>query len=218
MACPAGDAFGYAVIESARRAMNLWHTTTEGRRARPFNALAALGSAAHNRFERWAGVGVFLEPELGRRNTNILWSVFLPHWFWRALVGTRRDEPRLAFNAGLATAGALVHYVDWPWELKFGVLPWLTEAEGFRPSLLKVYNSILWLWFVGGVGSLVAETRRENRKYFAAGLATAPLLLLSARHHYAWAKRQAEQGSPYFTKDLLNASAPRAARPAEPAQ
>jgi hypothetical protein len=179
------------------------------RSRRPFNALAALGSAAHNGFERWAGVGVFLEPELGRRNTNIVWSVLLPYWFWRALVGTRRDEPLLAFNAGIAAAGVVVHYVDWPWKRRFGFWPWLTEAEGFRPSLLNSYNTILNVWFIGAVGSLLKETHRDNVKYFAAGLSTGPLLLISARRHFEWARRQAENGDPHFTKDLLHASVPR---------
>lgn len=175
-------------------------------RARPFNALAALGAAAHNGFERWAGIGVFLEPWIGRRATNVLWSVSLPAWFVQALAGRRRDEPMLAFNAGVAIAGALVHYVDWPWSLRFGVAPWLDEAEGFRPSLLPAYNAILWLWMIGGVGSVVRETRREHVKYAAAGVATAPLLLASARHHFEWAREKAESGDPAFSQDLLRES------------
>jgi hypothetical protein len=170
---------------------------------RPFNALAALGTAAHNGFERWAGVGVFLEPWLGRRRTNVLWSALLPFWFWRAVAGGRREEPMLAFNAGAAVAGALVHFMGWPWSLRFGFLPWLDEAEGFRPSLLPAYNVLLWVWLTGGAGSVVSETRRENLKYAAAGMATAPLLLASARHHFEWAREQAEKGDPAFTPDLL---------------
>jgi hypothetical protein len=168
-----------------------------------FNALAALGTGAHNGFERWAGIGVFLEPWLGRRATNILWSVSLPVWFWRALAGRPSDEPALAFAAGSAIAGAVVHYVDWPWSRRFWILPWLSEAEGFRPSLLPAYNTILLLWFTGGVGSVLGETRREHLSYAAAGLATGPLLLTSARHHFQWAREQAAQGNPAFSADLL---------------
>jgi hypothetical protein len=179
-------------------------TTSSPRRSqRPLNALAALGTAAHNGFERWAGIGVFLEPWLGRRATNVLWSVSLPVWFWRALAGSRRDEPALAFAAGSAIAGAVVHYVDWPWSLRLGILPWLKEAEGFRPSRLPAYNTILLLWFIGGVGSVLSEIRRENVKYAAAGLATGPLLLASARHHFKWAREQAARGNPAFSADLL---------------
>jgi hypothetical protein len=188
------------VLPTARR--------TSSRRPQPLNALAALGAAGHNGFERWAGVGVFLEPWLGRRNTNILWSATLPLAFLRALNGDRRHEPMLAFNAGIAIAGAVVHYVAWPWSLRFGFMPWLDEAEGFRPRLLPAYNTILWLWFIGGTGSALTETRRENVKYAAFGVATAPLLLASARHHFAWARRQAEKGDPHFNPDLL-ADSPR---------
>jgi hypothetical protein len=173
------------------------------RARRPFSALAALGTAAHNGFERWAGIGVFLEPLIGRRATNILWSTALPLWFWRSLVGQRRDEPLLAFNAGTAIAGALVHFADWPWSLRFGIVPWLEEAEGFRPSIVPIYNTILCLWLIGGVGSLISETQRKDLKYAAAGVATAPLLLASARHHFEWAREQARQGNPRFSADLL---------------
>jgi hypothetical protein len=190
-------------------------TPSSGRSTKPLNALAALGTAGHNGFERWAGIGVFLEPWLGRRATNVLWSVSLPVWFWRALGGGRREEPMLAFGAGMAIAGAVVHYVEWPWSTRVGVLPWLDEAEGFRPSLLPAYNTILWGWFIGGVGSVLTETRRVNLKYAAAGMATTPLLLASARHHFKWAREQAEKGDPAFNRDLL-AGRPR--RPVSGAQ
>ena len=67
-------------------------TASSRRSKRPFNALAALGAAGHNGFERWAGIGVFLEPWLGRRATNILWSTSLPLWFSQALSGRRSDQ------------------------------------------------------------------------------------------------------------------------------
>jgi hypothetical protein len=181
---------------------------SSGRSKRPFNALAALATAGHNGFERWAGIGVFLEPWLGRRATNILWSTSLPLWFSQAIAGQRRDEPMLAFNAGVAIAGAAVHYVEWPWSRQFGLLPWLKEAEGFRPGLLPAYNLILLVWFIGGAGAVLTETRRENLKYTAAGIATGPLLLASARHHFAWAREQAKKGNPHFSADLL-AESPR---------
>ena len=52
---------------------------------KPLNALATVGTAAHHAFERWAGVGVFLEPWLGRRPTNAVWSVLMPYGIYRAL-------------------------------------------------------------------------------------------------------------------------------------
>ena len=174
-----------------------------GRKARPLNVLASLGAAGHNGFERWAGVGVFLEPWIGRRGSNALWGALHPLSLWRGLVGSDSDAALLAFNAGISIAGAGVHFVEWPWSLRFGFLPWLDEAEGFEPQLLFPYNTILWLWMIGGVGSALVETRREHYKYVAAGVATAPVLLASARHHFAWAKQQAEAGDKHFADALL---------------
>src|SRR2546423_8155271 len=173
--CVAADTFAIKAQPFLRRdrEMKLRRgrtTSLHGPSRRPFNALAALGSAGHNGFDRWAGTGVFLEPWIGRRATNVLWSMSLPLWFWRAIAGNRRDEPMLAFGAGMAIAGALVHYVDWPWSLRWGVVPWLSEAEGFRPSLLPAYNAILVLWFTGGVASVATETRRAHLRDAGAGL------------------------------------------------
>jgi hypothetical protein len=177
------------------------------RRRRPFkplNALATLGAAAHNGFERRAGVGVFLEPWIGRRATDVLWSVVLPVGFVRALVGNDRDGPLLAFNAGIAIAGMGVHFADWPWSLRGGVLPCLDEAEGLTPAQMPYYNTILWLWLLGGVGSALLETRPGHRRYVVAGVATAPLLLESARHHFAWAKQQARRDPAHWSPWLLD--------------
>ncbi len=162
-------------------------------RAKPLSLLAALGTAAHHGFELRAGVGLVFEPFLGRRRTTAMWLVALPFWAWRALRPAPRDEPLLALQAGVAIAGATVHFVAWPWSRRWGVLPWLDEAEGLRPEQLGAYNTILWLWMAGGVGSALLETRRANRKWVAAGIATAPALLASARHHFSWAREQAER-------------------------
>jgi hypothetical protein len=170
---------------------------------KPLNALATLGAAGHNGFERWAGVGVFLEPWVGRRASNVLWGVTLPIGFERAVRGGERDAPLLAFNAGIAIAGMIVHFVDWPWSLRWRAVPWLEEAEGLTPAQLPAYNAILWVWLAGGLGSLVFETRREHLKYALAGMATAPLLLESARHHFAWAKRQARSAPARWSSSLI---------------
>jgi hypothetical protein len=181
------------------------------RRRRPLNALATLGAAAHNGFERRAGVGVFLEPWIGRRPTDALWSVVLPVGFVRALVGNERDGPLLAFNAGIAIAGMVVHFVDWPWSRRFGFLPWLDEAEGLTQAQLPYYNALLWAWLAGGVGSVALETRAKDLKFALAGMATGPLLLRSARHHFAWAKEQARRDPEHWSPALLDGDAAAAA-------
>jgi hypothetical protein len=164
--------------------------------AKPFSLLAALGTAAHHGFERQAGVGLVFEPFLGRRRTTAMWLVALPFWMWRATRPAPRDEPLLALNAGVAIAGSFVHFVEWPWSLRGGVLPWLDAAEGLPPSKLPAYNTILWLWMVGGVGSALLETRRSDRKWVALGIAT-------ARHHFRWAREQARREPSRWSPALL---------------
>ncbi|BDU00019.1 hypothetical protein IFM12276_30470 [Nocardia sputorum] len=157
--------------------------------------LATLGGTGHNWFERWAGVGVFLEPWLGRRATNVLWAVAPALLLRSARPRGRADEAVLAFNAGVSIASVVVHFVDWPWSRRLGIFPWLDEAEGMDHNLLPPYNAVLWLWGIGGVGAVLTETRRADLKFVAAGLLTGPLLLASARHHFVWAREQANHTS-----------------------
>lgn len=189
--------------------MVLFRRTTSSRGSiKPFSALATLGVSAHNGFERRAGVGIVGEPWIGRRTSNILWTTLPSVLLAQAFGRKPRDEGPLAFAAGMAVAGSAVHFVEWPWRRRFGVLPWLTAAEGLEPDMLDAYNTILWLWMAAGLGSIAFETERKDRRWAAAGLGTAPLLLLSARHHFRWAREQAEHGDPHFSRALL-ADSPR---------
>lgn len=174
---------------------------------KPLNALSGLGTAVHHGFERWAGVGVFLEPWLGRRATNAFWTAVMPVGIVRALFGDERDDPLLAFGAGAGLAGVIVHFIDWPWSLRFGFLPLLDEAEGLTPGQMPYYNAVLWSWLAASVGALATETDRADRKWAAAGLASGPLLLLSARHHFRWAAEQAEREPERWSPSLRKAAA-----------
>ena len=81
--------------------------------------------------------------------------------------------------------------MNWPWSLRWGVVPMLEEAEGLTPAQMPYYNAIILTWMAAAVGALALETRPEHRKFAAAGVASGPLLLLSARHHFHWAAEQA---------------------------
>jgi hypothetical protein len=71
---------------------------------------------------------------------------------------------------------------------------------------MPYYNTLLWAWVLGGAGSVVLETHREHLKYALAGIATGPLLLESARHHFAWAKQQARRDPEHWSPWLLDAN------------
>jgi hypothetical protein len=168
-----------------------------------WSLLALAGTAGHHLFERWAGVGMVLEPLLGRRPTNAFWAAVFAWWLFEAGTGRERTSGVRAWGAGSSVAGAVVHFADWPWSLRWGFLPWLDEAEGLTDDLVPAYNTILWVWLVGGAASAVFETQRGDRRKLALGLAMAPLLRASARHHFAWAREQARRDPENWSPELL---------------
>ncbi len=159
---------------------------------RPFAAGSALGALAHHGFETRAGVGLVFEPELGRRGAIALWGTLFPLMLLSAARGTRLDERLSAVNAGIGAAGVAVHFAAWPWSLHRG-LPMLDEAEGLTEEQLPAYNAVLWFWLVCSVASLARETSPGSRRIgIVAGLINFPILLVSARHHFRWAREQAK--------------------------
>jgi hypothetical protein len=159
---------------------------------RPFSALTALATAGHHGFELHAGVGLVFEPFLGRRGALGLWGVALPAWLAMAVAGGERFDRLLALNNGTALAGGLVHYAEWPWELRGGI-PTLTQAEGMPDARVPAYNRVLQGWILAGALALLAETPARARPWALAGLALGEPLRRSARHHFRWAREQARR-------------------------
>jgi hypothetical protein len=159
---------------------------------RPFSALTALATAGHHGFELHAGVGLVFEPFLGRRGALGLWGVALPAWLAMAVAGGERFDRLLALNNATALAGGLVHYAEWPWELR-GAIPTLTQAEGMPDARVPAYNRVLQGWILAGALALLAETPAGARPWALAGLALGEPLRRSARHHFRWAREQARR-------------------------
>ena len=82
------------------------------------------------------------------------------------------------------------------------------RGRGAAARAARRYNTILWLWLVGGVGSALFETRPAHRKWVALGAATAPALLASARHHFSWAREQARREPELWSPALLDLPGP----------
>lgn len=152
---------------------------------------SALGLLAHNAFETRAGVGLVFEPFLGRRGAVAMWSAYFPLALGAALGEGRWARRISAFSAGIGVAGVAVHFKAWPWSLHGGV-PMLDEAEGLSEDQLPAYNAVLWFWLVCSALSLPAANRRDERRYAIFGLLNFPILLASAKHHFEWAREQAE--------------------------
>jgi hypothetical protein len=161
-------------------------------RRRPFTALAALGTAAHHAFEVNAGVGLVFEPFLGRRGALALWLGLLPGQVLFAFARDPRFDRPLALGNGAALAGGLVHFAEWPWELRHGI-PALTEAEGMTAERVPAYNLVLQSWVLAAALALATETPRRALPWAAAGLASFEPLRRSARHHFRWARERARE-------------------------
>jgi hypothetical protein len=153
---------------------------------------SALGLLAHNAFETRAGVGLVFEPFLGRRGAIALWSAYFPLMLGAALREGEAARRLSAFSAGIGVAGVAVHFVAWPWSLHRG-LPMLDEAEGLSEEQLPAYNAVLWFWLACSALGLPAANRPGSRRFAAFGLLNFPVLLASARHHFSWAREQAER-------------------------
>ena len=151
---------------------------------RPLSALTAAAAATHHLFERSAGLGLPLQPFLGRRGSEILWSLALPAWALGSLT-RRRTTPLLAAANGASAATVTVHYTEWP-SRRRGLLPVLTAAEGLPEHALGPYNAILITWGAAAVAALLCETRPGERLAAAAGLAGFWPARALARHHYRW--------------------------------
>lgn len=160
---------------------------------RPFTVLTALGTAAHHGFEMRAGVGLVFEPFIGRRRALAMWAGALPGMALAGWTGGgERMEKWIALNNAAALAGGIVHFVEWPWELRHGI-PYLTEAEGMTSEQLVPYNRVLHLWTLAGLLAVALETPRHARRWALLGLALGEPLRRSAVHHFAWAAEQAER-------------------------
>jgi hypothetical protein len=152
---------------------------------------SALGLLAHNAYETRAGVGLVFEPFLGRRGAYALWGAYFPLMLGAALRDDKVARRLTAFSAGIGVAGVAVHFRAWPWSLHGG-LPMLDEAEGLSEDQLPTYNAVLWFWLICSALSLPAANRPGARRFALAGLVNFPVLLASARHHFRWAREQAE--------------------------
>jgi hypothetical protein len=167
---------------------------------RPFSALTALGAAAHHGYELGSGVGLVAQPELGLAGSLALWGVQLPVWMAGAARGGRRWDGPLALWAGMGLAGALVHFALWPWRATRLGVPALTSAEGLSQAQLPAYNGILWGWSAVSALAVLVEVPRQRRRWAVAGLLTAPIMVLSARHHFEWVRDQARTDPAWWNR------------------
>ena len=184
--------------------MTIRRRSTEG--LLPLSAATAGLTAAHHAFELSTGIGLVLQPELGLGGSGLLWGVGLPAWLGLASGRLPHRSAILAVSSGTALAGALVHFILWPSKRGRLGLPLLTEAEGLPAASLPAYNAILYTWGTVASASIVLEIPRGSRRWALLGLATIPLQLISARHHFTWLSRQAVEHPAWWNRAIARAT------------
>ena len=171
---------------------------------RPWSAGTAVLTAAHHGFELATGVGLVLQPELGLGGSGALWGTQLPAWLAMASRGGPRWDRVLAVWSGAALAGVTVHFALWPLRRSRIGLPVLAEAEGLDSRGLAFYNAVLYAWGVASAMSLALEIPRGRRRWAVVGLATLPVQLMSARHHFEWVRDEAEERLAWWNRALAD--------------
>lgn len=144
--------------------------------ARPWTRAAVAGSAAHVFLELGAGVGMPGASVAGPVPAALIWAGGT-RAVWRIASSGRSDADRaMRLYDGLALTAVVAHYSGWPHRqprrhrLR---LPWLTECEGLRGTVMVPYNLVL---LFSGAAAVVALLR-ENRSALAV-LGWAPLVLI----------------------------------------
>ncbi len=176
--------------------------------SRPWTVLTATLTAAHHGFELSNGVGLVGQPELGLVGSGALWATQIPTWIAIATKGGGRWNRLLAVWSGAALGGAAVHFLIWPRKRGALGLPVLAEAEGLGPASLPAYNTLLYAWGLASALSIVLETPRRDRRWALLGLATLPLLRVSAKHHFSWIVDQAVSNPAWWNRGVRPTDAP----------
>ena len=184
---------------------------------RPFAAGSALGALAHHSFETRAGVGLVFEPELGRRGAIALWGALFPRCSLsaarrrapeRAALGGQRGDRRRRRRRPLRRLALVAARRRADARRSRG------PDRGAAPRLQR--RALVLARDAASSASPARPARGSRRLGLIAGAINFPILLASARHHFRWAREQAELEPERWSPALREVSGARSG-PAAPA-
>ena len=148
---------------------------------RRWTRLGVAGIGAHVLYELVCGVGMPLASVAGPAPAAVSWTAGTAYAF-RATGRERKlsGDMAIALLNGLFLSAVLAHFAYWPKRYVTGV-PWLTECEGLRGTVMAPYNMILYLSGIAALGGL-RESGRAGLRGAVVPVVLVPLLV--AIQHY----------------------------------
>jgi hypothetical protein len=101
---------------------------------------------------------------------------------------------------GLSLSAVLAHFAYWPKRYVTGV-PWLTECEGLRGTVMAPYNAILYISGIAAVGGL-RESGRAGLRGALVPVVTVPLLVAIQHYEFKRLRTQALRRPGWWNRRL----------------
>jgi hypothetical protein len=151
--------------------------------------IGVAGIGAHVFYELACGVGMPLASVAGPAPAAFSWAAGTAYAF-RSMGPERKPSGDMVFALlnGLFLSAVLAHFAYWPKRYATGV-PWLTECEGLRGTVMAPYNLILYISGIAAVGGL-RESGRAGLRGAVVPIVMVPLLV--AIQHYEFKRLRAQ--------------------------
>jgi hypothetical protein len=168
---------------------------------RRWTRLGVVGIGAHVFYELVCGVGMPLASVAGPAPAAVSWAAGTTYAF-RVTARDRKPPGDMAFALlnGLFLSAVLAHFAYWPKRYVKGV-PWLTECEGLRGTVMAPYNLILYLSGIAAVGGL-RESGRAALRGAVVPVVLVPLLVAIQHYEFKRLRTQALRRPAWWNRRL----------------
>jgi hypothetical protein len=165
---------------------------------RPGHLLAGSMTTTHQVLELVLGTGIIGQAQSGFAGALAASTAVDVGWLYAA---SRKEPPErlLAFGAGVAIMTPLLHFTLFPWRVRKAV-PVLIEAEGLPPSIMPLYNAVLYAWAGSGVLAAARDTPRRHLPFVLAGIFAVIAIRPMAKQHFAWMEREAVRNPRWWNR------------------
>jgi hypothetical protein len=174
---------------------------------RRWTRVGVVGIGAHVFYELVCGVGMPLASVAGPAPAAVSWGEGTAYVF-RATGRERKLSGDTAFALlnGAFLSAVLAHFAYWPKRYVTG-LPWLTECEGLRGTVMAPYNLILYISGIAAVGGL-RQSGRAGLRGAMVPVVLVPLVVAIQHYEFKRLRSQAVRRPGWWNR-RLQVAAPR---------